>query len=435
MRNVKKLSLWAVIGAAGLALSACSTGGGDSSSGNASIRLANATLTHPSLDLYVNASSTAAIKAVATDFVSAYVSPASGSTTVQVNDAGTSTALVTAVPTLTSNNHYILFAYESGGAVKLASLGEDYPTPITGTAQIRIYDLATDGGKVDVYITDPATDLSTVTAPTLTMTPVALSNALTYSPGAYRVRVTGYGNKNDLRVDVPLVTLASQQIATVVLTPASGGVLLDGANVIQQGVYTATRNTNARVRLAAAVSAAGKVAASATSAAGTITIDSGSVSPAFGYYVLVPATDTLNVSVNGSSVAPPVTALKAGSDQTLLVYGNAGSATASLILDDNRLPTDPTSVKLRLINGITGTSGALTLTANTAKVASDVQPGTASTYVSVLGSTSAMDLRLTSSAVPGNFLTTSAVLNFKSVYSVLAGDDPTGAAKAQLLIR
>jgi hypothetical protein len=431
---VKKLSFWALFGAVAVALAGCHTGGGSSSGGNASIRLANATLTHPSLDLYVNASATASITAVATDTVSTYVSPASGSTTLQVNNAGTTTALVTAVPTLTSNDHYIVLAYESGGAVKLATLNEDYATPTAGTAQLRIYDLATDAGKVDIYITDPATDLATVTSPTLSMTPVALSSLLVYSPGTYRVRVTGYGNKNDLRIDVPSVTLTAQQIATVVLTPASGGVLLNGSTVIQQGTYAATRNTNARVRLAAAVSASGKVAASATSATGTITIDSGSVAPAFGYYALVPATSALNVTVNGNTVAAP-TGLAAGSDQTLLVYGNVGTATATLLLDDNRLPADATSVKLRLINGVTTTTGALSLTANSALVASDVQPGTASSYVSVTGSTTAMDLRLTSSAVAGNFLTTSAVLNVKTVYSVLAGDDPTGVAKAQLLIR
>jgi len=433
--------MWAVVCAvaAGLVLSGCSKG---SSSGSASVRLANGTLTHPSLDLYINASTVASVAGNAADSVSAYVTTGSGATTLQVNDGGTNTALVTTVPTLTANDHYILLAYESGGLVKLAVLNEDYVVPTAGTAQLRIYHTALDAGKVDVYITDPATDLSTVTAPTLSVSPVSLSSLVTYSPGNYRVRVTGYGNKNDLRLDMPLVTLASQQIATVVLQPSAGGVLLNGATVIQQGAYTATRNTNTRIRLAAAVSAKATVAANAspTGGASAVTIDSGSASPAFGYYVLVPAASSLNISVNGNSVAPPATALVAGGDQTLLVYGAAGSATASLITDDNRLPTDPTMVKLRLINGITIHPQTLTLTANSALVASGIGPGTASSYASVLGSANPMNLTVISSSSPGNYITDSNItLNVKTVYTVLAGGDdgavPPALNVPQLLVR
>jgi len=259
------------------------------------------------------------------------------------------------------------------------------------------------------------------------------------------VRVTGYGNKNDLRLDIPSITLTSQQIGTVALQPASGGVLLNGATVIQQATYTAARNTYTRVRLAAAVSALGKVAASAspTGASGSVTIDGGSVAPAFGSYALVPAASTLNISVNGNSVAAPATALAKGSDQTLLVYGPAGGATATLITDDNRPPTDATTVKLRLINGITGTAGStglLTLTANAALVASSIGPGLASSYSSVPSSANPMTLKIRSSAAAGDYITDSTnTLAPKTVYTVLAGGDsdvPSSAANApQLLVQ
>lgn len=440
---MKKLSWWAVVCTVVVAAVVAGCGSGSSNSSSASIRLANGTLTHPTLDLYVNAATTPSITDIAADTVSAYVATSSGVTTLQVADGGTNTALVTTVPTLTGNDHYILLAYESSGAVKLALLNEDYVAPTAGTAQLRIYDTAIDAGKVDVYVTDPSTDLSTVTAPTLSISPVALSSLVTYSPGTYRVRVTGYGNKNDLRLDIPSFTLASQQIGTVVLEPSTGGVLLNGATVIQQGAYAATRNTNTRVRLAAAVSALAKVAASATSPAGTVTIDGGSVAPAFGSYALVPSASALNISVNGNSVAAPATALVAGSDQTLLVYGAAAGATATLITDDNRLPTDATTVKLRLINGITGTTGStglLTLTANAALVASGIGPGLASGYTSVPASVNPMTLKIRSSAAAGDYITDSSnTLAPKTVYTVLAGGDsdvPSTASNApQMLVQ
>ena len=375
-----------------------------------------------------------ALSATATDTVSAYVGTSSGSTTLQVNDNGVGTALTTTVPTLTGGAHYTLFAYESGGAVKTVVLNEDQALPATGSAYLRIYNVASDAGKLDVYITTPTADLSTAGSPislTTGTTPYSTPYAL-QSSGTFRVRVTGYGNKADLRLDMPL-TLASQQVATVVLSPASGGVLLNGSTLVQQSTYAATRNTNTRVRLAAAVSGNATVAASTTTAAGTTTIDAGSVAPAFGYYTLVPAGSALNVSVNGASVGAPATALAAGADMTLFVYGAPGSSTASLLTDDNRPPTDNTTVKMRLINGVTGGTGALTLTANTSLVASSIAPGAASGYVSVLGSTNAMNLSVTSSTSAGTFYSnTSNILNSGSVYTVMMG----GAVSApQMLIR
>lgn len=423
---MKKLKWWGAVGvvAAGIALIGC--GSSNSSGDSASLRLINATNTHASLDMLVN--SAVAVSATATDTVSAYVSPGSGSNTLQLNDSGSGTALATTVPTLSAGNHYTVLAYESGGNIKTVVLPEDIATPATGAVTLRLYDAAIEAGKLDVYVTSNAcTNLSSVAASasfgTLTA-PAAIS--LTQGVGTFNVCVTGLGSKSDLRLSMP-ITVASQQVATVVMTPASGGLLLNGGLLIQQSNFAATRNTNVRMRLAAAVSGGATVAASA----GTTTIDAGSVAPALGSYVLVPATSALNISVNGSSVGAPA-GLVAGSDVTLLVYGNVGSATAALITDDNRSPSDSTTVKLRFINGITGSTGALTLTANASQVGSAIASGTASDYASIPGSTTAMNLTLYSSAVAGVYYTGSATFSANTVYTVLVGGN---VSTPQLLIR
>lgn len=425
------LKWWPACGAVvlGAVLSGCG-GSGSSSSGNASLRVANATLSHPSLDLLVN--SAAASTGIASDTAGAYAEPASGSVTLQLNDAGSSTALATTVPTLTGGNHYTLLAYESGGAVKTAVLNEDYALPAAGAAQLRVYDAAPEAGAIDIYVTDPSTDLATVSAPTVSLASATGNQTtalLTYSPGTYRVRVTAAGSKTDLRADIPNVVLASQQIATVALTPTTGGALMNGSTLIQQGSYSAARNTNTRVRLAGAVANGVTVAASA----GSSVIDSG-VSPTFGFaYTLVPAGSALNITVGGQSVGAPATALAAGADVTLLVYQDGGVATASLIADDNRAPTDSTTVKLRMLNGVTGGAGALTLTANNAPVGVAIQPGAASSYATIAGSTNATAFGLVSSTVniPAPTPATSP-LTANKVYSVLVGGT---AAAPQLLIR
>jgi Domain of unknown function (DUF4397) len=437
---VKTLNGWTIIGSAvlGIALSACG-GSSDSSGDTVSVRLINATLTHPSLDLLVGG--TTSISATAVDTVSGYITPAAGANTLQVANAGTTAALATIVPSLGAGSAYALLSYESGGTVKMAVLNESVAAPSSGAATLRIYNAAVEAGKLDVYVLASGTcsDLSAFTANTnfgVLSAPAAVT--ITSSPGDYHVCVTGGGNKSDVRLDIPVLTLGNQQVVYVVLTPASGGQLLDGATMVQQGAYAASRNTNTRVRLAAAVSGGASVSASASSGAGVVVIDSGSVAPAFGYYTLVPASSTLNINViggGGGTVGAPATALKPGADMTLLVYGPAAGATASLLTDDNRAP-DSGSVKLRLLNGITTSPGALTFTANNAPVATNVLPGTASGYVSVSmpASGNTFSLGLNSSATGGAYYSTSTQLNGGTVYTVLAAD-ATSPPPAQLLIR
>ncbi|HZW72673.1 MAG TPA: hypothetical protein VFF43_03970 [Caldimonas sp.] len=105
----------------------------------------------------------------------------------------------------------------------------------------------------------------------------------------------------------------------------------------------------------------------------------------------MPAGAALNISVNGASVGAPATAVVAGSDTTLLVYGSAAAPTASLVTDDNHLPTLASNLKLRLLNGITGAAPPLSLDAAFAVVASNIAPGTASGY-SVIASSTALQL-------------------------------------------
>ncbi|HWI11008.1 MAG TPA: DUF4397 domain-containing protein [Burkholderiaceae bacterium] len=444
---MKNFSWWSVVGltAATVAVSGCGSGGGDSSSAN--VRVANATLSpsHASIDLLVNAAIVPPAVAVGT--VSAYAAPAAGSVTLQVNDAGGATALVTAVPTLTGGNHYTVVAYESGGVVKFTpAIGEDVALPAAGVTTLRIYDAAIEAGAVDVYITAGACTTANLT----TISPAANFGAIvsvaattvTQGAGTYNVCATGSGSKTDIRMSLP-VTLAGQTVATVLMTPTSGGALINGALLVQQGAYTAVPNPNARVRLAAAVSGGATVTALASDStlSAPITIDS-SVAPAFGFYALVPATSSLNVNVGvGNSVQVPGS-LVAGSDATLLVYGSPSSSTATLIADDNRPPTSATATRLRLINGVTGSAGTLTLTANSAPVGINIGAGQWSSYQSLIGTTNnagtanTFSFGLTSStAGPLTGLlgaSGTGTLNSNATYSVLAVGD---ISAPQLLTR
>jgi len=388
--------LGAALAGATLLLAGC--GGGGGSSGTASVRLVDATPTHASLTMLVNGA--AGVAATATDSASAYIGVGAGGPTLQVNDGATGTALATLVPTLGQGAHYAILAYDAGGSVRTAVIGEDAVTPAAGTVALRVFDAATDAGALDVYVTDPAVDITTLSSPSVTFaasTTLQTSTFISIAPGTYRIRITGGGNPNDLRLDVPSVTFTSQEVASLLLTPTAGGSLVNGAVLAQQGDYTSARNQSARVRLAAAVASGATVTASA----GATPVGTGVLSPSVGAYVVVPAGSALNVSVNGASVGAPATTLAAGSDSTLLVYGSAGAPTARLIPDDNHLPASTSSLKLRLINGLTGAAPPLTLDAAFAVIASNVAPGTASPYAVVASSTALrVDVFSPSSLIP-----------------------------------
>ena len=376
MFNSRFRALAAVMAFAAAALAGCGGGGGGGGD-SASVRLVNATLNHASLNLLAN--STTIITGTATDTASAYTGVSDGSPSLQVNDAGTGAVLAVTAPTISKDQKFALIAYESGGAVRTAVISEDTAEPASGTAIVRVFNAATDAGSVDIYITDPAVDITTLSAPTFSFTSstsVQASNFVSFGPGTYRVRVTGAGNPSDLRLDIPSVALASQQVATVILTPTTGGTLANGSVLIQDAGYTATRNTSARVRLLAAVTNGASVSATA----GATPIATAVISPAIGTYVNVPSGSALGVTVNGAAIAAPAGTLAAGSDTTLMVYGNAASPTATLITDDNHLPSAANNYKLRLVNGLTGAAVPLTMDVNFGNVASNVQPGTASPY-------------------------------------------------------
>ena len=399
--TVLNIRRWLATAAACAALTLTACGGGGSGGGSANVRLVNGTLSHSSISLLSNGG--AAIAATPLDTVSAYAGVDAGSPTLQVNDATTGSALATLAPSVSKDAHYVVVAYESGGTLRTTVIAEDTPAPAASTAAVRVIDSATDAGALDVYITDPAADI-TATTPNFTFTTSAtlqVSQFLSFAPGSYRIRVTGSGNPADLRLDIPSIALTSQEVAAVIVTPTTGGTLVNGAVLAQQAAYTAGRNSNARVRLAAAVSGSAVVSASASASGVVIPIASNAVSPSVGGYVLVPAGSAVNVTVNSASIGAPAAALGAGSDSTLLVYGTPGTATASLIADDNHLPASTANLKLRLVNGLTGAATPLTLDAAFAVIASNVAPATASPYAVVASSTALqIDVFSPASATP-----------------------------------
>jgi hypothetical protein len=366
------------------ALAACGGSGDSSSSGTAPVRLINASAGYAALDFYIDGTQVGS--SVAQGSAGAYGSANSSGSSISMRSAGASTALLSTSISPAANSPLAVVAYGWQGALKMLTLNEAITAPSAGTTKLLLVHTAVDAGTLDVYLTGSTDDLASATPLSASLTSVTTAGHYTLSTGTYRLRVTGAGNKSDVRLDVNGIVLADQGVAALILTPGSGGVLVHALLMAQQGSVTSFANAQARVR------AIGSVAANAR-----ISLDLGgqpllanALSPSIGSYTLVPAgSPAPNLTINGTATPLAAQTLQAGADYTLLLWGTAAAPQNTLIIDDDRLPSTSGQTKLRLVHGVSSLGAPLTLTTDFSVIASNIAEGQASSFSTITASSSA----------------------------------------------
>lgn len=433
----RRLALVATL-ATSLFIAAC--GGNDNNdTGTTSIRTLNLSNDLSSVDLFVDG--TRRFEAQASDALSGYLGLTSATYTLAVKRAGDGASLFTGAFALSKDQHYTAVVWGRETALRLFALPEDEDgsSIASGNTRLRFVNATMDTGAanttpdpgaLDVYLTTPTANLVDSAATQRSVPSTGLPAGFRdLSAGTYRLRVTGAGDPNDVRLDVPALTLGAQKVATLVLTAGAGGVLVDGTLIEQQATtITSMRNTQARVRMVASMGSAGVVGVSI----GGRTLAGGLRSPSAGPYTLVDAgAPTTEVRINGSVLQSQARSFAAGSDYTLLVYGAAGAGQVAQIADDNRLPAISTRAKVRMVNGTTG-QDPLTLSIDSLALVSDLAGGSVSSYASATsGSSLAVDVTSPSSAA-ALFSSTAFNLKGQAVYTVFMLD---GNASPQGVIR
>lgn len=361
-------------------LAAC---GGGADRTKAQVRLVNASSGYGQLDWRVDDQLRQG--AVPYGETASYVEADPGKTNTLAR-AGSGTALLSFNPAVSARKHYTLLAYGPQGGLKQLLLDDEAGAPDDNRSLLRVVNAAPDAGALDIYLTGTADTLAE-SVPVLSGAAVdAVGEWLTINSGSYRLRVTATGSKTDLRLDVSALALASKQVVTLVVSPATGGVLVQGLLLTQQGSIAALAPTQARVRVVAGLADAGSVNLRVGGAAVLSNVNAPAVTP----YTLVPAGgQAVVVTVNGAAQPGDSFTLTAGADYTLLVYGPADAARVNWIVDDNNLPSDRTRAKLRLVNAVEGLSGTLSLSADFAPVADGVAAGSASAYGGIDATTTA----------------------------------------------
>jgi hypothetical protein len=427
----RRLALLAAL-ASTVLLAACGGGGGDGP-GNTNLRAINLTTDLPSVD--ITTGGTSRFTALTTDRLAPAITLEANTYSLQLSKTGNPQPLLTREFSLSKDQNYTAVVWGRETAPNISALSEDEvlaDSVPTSTARVRFFNATTDTGALDIYIGAANIDLGSAQPNQGALNSGGLSGFRDVAAGTQRLRVTGAGDPNDVRLDIPNFTIEGRKIATLVLTAGAGGILVNGTLIEQRGPVTTLKNANARVRMVASVANAGNISASL----GSSTLVGALRSPGVGPYTLVPAGDqNLTVRVNGAVISSATRNFAPGADYTVLAYGAENAGTVSLITDDNRLPGQNTRAKIRLVNGLT-LSEPITMQIDflTQTATSDITAGTGSAYATTgAAGSNRLDITSPTSAEPLFSLTAASGANLfqpQGVYTVfMLGGQATPAGR------
>jgi hypothetical protein len=360
-------------------LSGCDRGGG---SGQTSVRLVNLSPGYTSLDLYANAADDDTdqqrVAGVAYETVSGYTQLESGTYSVKYKRSGvTSTLLTVSGRALADDTHHTFVAFGTAGHFSAIQLDDDVAPPDSGRAKVQVLNTA-EAGSLDVYLTESSVSLDDATPVVASVVAGTSSAIATIDSGDYRLRVTGANTADDLRLDVPKITLDSKQVLALVLTATQGGVLVEASTLPQQGSLAKFANTKARIR-----GAVGTTSGPVVMRVGSVGVLTGAVGVVGNYTQVEAGSLPITLSVNGAGVAVPNQTLVAGGEYTLLAWTDTNGTQTTLLGDDNRLPTASGKAKIRVINGLSTLNVPLTMAVNFSPLAEGIALGQASEYTEV----------------------------------------------------
>lgn len=408
---------------AALALAAC--GGGGGGKGDAQIRLLNLSTGYSSLDLITNIDGddddddATQSSGVALETVSDYAGLDPDDYTIKLKRTGSGSVLRSfAGEQLVEDTINTYVAFGEVGAFGALRLDDTQDDADAGETKLSVANLSS-AGALDVYITDANVDLPDTT-PVVSSVSASFA-AIAVDSGTFRLRVTAAGDSSDVRLDIPDFTLADRGVAALIFTSTQGGTLANAIYLPQKGQPTKLVNTKSRLRAAVAVANG----ASASVQVGGVSVLAAATAGVIGSrYTLLPSgAQPVTIQVNGAAVAVPDVNLSAGADYTLLVWSNAAGTQASLITDDNRLPSGAAQSKLRLLNGMSTLAAPLTLSLDFSPVVEGTLVGQASDAVEVTSGTDRQfDVSNTSTAA-GILTRTGLSLGSASVYTFFMTDN------------
>jgi hypothetical protein len=198
---------------------ACNKDKEEDSMSTSQVMVVHASPNAPNVDVRINNS--LALTNVAYPNNSNYTQLNSGSTTIKVSPAGTTTNVIDATVNLEANKNYSVFAVDSVSKIKAAVVMDDLTTPASGKAHVRFFHFSPNAPAVDIAVTG-----GTVLFGNRTFNDQAANASLAgftaVNAGSYNLEVRAAGT-NTVVLSLPNISLTAGKIYTVFAKGFLGG--------------------------------------------------------------------------------------------------------------------------------------------------------------------------------------------------------------------
>jgi len=222
MRKFAPLALVLTLAVGMLFAAAC--GGGSSSNTTALLRVVNSVydsfFAGGGYDVLVDTTSFAT--ALAYKSSSNYTSLTAGSHAVEVRNTGTSADLLNQTISVAGGSSYTYVIAGAGASPQSLMLTDNTTAATTGNIQFRIVNATGAFGAMDVYVTEPGTDIFTVSANDANLGFGATGGYHTLAKGTYEIRITKPGDKTVVYFDSGSIALTADGAVVTFIIEGSG---------------------------------------------------------------------------------------------------------------------------------------------------------------------------------------------------------------------
>jgi Domain of unknown function (DUF4397) len=363
-----------------------------------------------------------AFSAVGFQSLTGYQSYDNVATPISVNLTGSSTSLFNFSFNFAGEQPYTLVVYGSLTNPAVTLLSEVASAPTNGNVQLSVFNAAINQTGVDIYVTTPGVDITTVSPNYGGVGYNGVSLNLAFAPGTYQIRITTQGTKTVI-YDSGGSVLTPNIALTLIAYSKGSGVLVNAAVLQSQGPGGTLDNIFARIKDMNGASVVGPV----NQLLGTTTVVANlGYASASTYNQVLQGLATVNFEATatpGATIASTQATLGAATDVSAFVTGLPGAQQA-FVLNDLNLPPASGNVRLRFVN-TSWNSNPLSVSINNVAQASAVAFPTASAYVQLAAAT--VTITFTDATTGAEVLTLNNVVLIAGQTSTVYVIGPAGA--------
>lgn len=342
----------------------------------ANVRVMNLMPGTPGIDVKV--AGNPAFSGVQFETATGYQSFDNVTTTFTVSLTGSTTALSTFTYPLAGEQPYTLILYGSPSNASATLLAEVANPPTNGNIQVSVFNAAINNAGVDIYVTAPGADLSTLNPSYYSVGYNGASLNLAFAPGTYEIRITEQGTKTVIYDSGGSELTPNIALAMVAYSRGSGS-LVNVAVLQSQGPAGLLNTIFASIKGLNNAPVVGPVNQLLNTDPANLNIPFAATSA----YFIGPAGPVLvdyeASATPGAVLASVPVTLAPATDYSSFIAGLPGSQQAFVLVDDNSPPA-ATNTSLRFVNA-SWDANPVNVAVNGTPQATAVAYPTASPYV------------------------------------------------------